>query len=99
MEVLDTNGRQCNSSMEDTSRKGLTMLSPEDNERLCRIGPGTSMGNVFRRYWLPVCVSTQIARPDSDPLRVSLLGERLVAFRDSEGKVGVLDELCSHRGA
>jgi len=75
------------------------MLSRDDNARLCQIGPGTSMGNVFRRYWLPVCVSTQIERPDSDPLRVSLLGERLVAFRDSQGKVGVLDELCPHRGA
>jgi len=75
------------------------MLSRDDNSRLCQIGPGTSMGNVFRRYWLPVCVSTQIARPDSDPLRVSLLGERVVAFRDSQGKVGVLDELCPHRGA
>jgi Phenylpropionate dioxygenase and related ring-hydroxylating dioxygenases, large terminal subunit len=57
------------------------------------------MGEVFRRYWLPVCVSTQIARPDSDPLRVSLLGERMVAFRDTNGKVGVLQELCPHRGA
>jgi len=75
------------------------MLPRSDNERVCRVGPGTPMGEVFRRYWLPVCVSTQIARPDSDPLRVSLLGERLVVFRDSRGTVGVLDELCPHRGA
>jgi phenylpropionate dioxygenase-like ring-hydroxylating dioxygenase large terminal subunit len=57
------------------------------------------MGNVFRRYWLPVCSSAQLAKPDGDPLRVTLVGERLVAFRDSNGKVGVLDELCPHRGA
>ena len=75
------------------------MLPRSDNERICRVGAGTPMGEVFRRYWLPVCVSTQIARPDSDPLRVSLLGERLVAFRDTNGKVGVLQELCPHRGA
>ena len=75
------------------------MLPRSDNERICRVGPGTPMGEVFRRYWLPVCVSTQIAKPDSAPLRVSLLGERLVVFRDSAGKVGVLDELCPHRGA
>ena len=57
------------------------MLPRSDNERICRVGAGTPMGEVFRRYWLPVCVSTQIARPDSDPLRVSLLGERLAGRR------------------
>jgi hypothetical protein len=72
------------------------MLPRSDNERICRVGAGTPMGEVFRRYWLPVCVSTQIPKPDCDPLRVSLLGERLVIFRDTNGKVGVLDELCPH---
>src|SRR5216684_3597888 len=75
------------------------MLRPSDNERICRVGAGTPMGEVFRRYWLPVCVSTQIPKPDCDPLRVLLLGEQLVVFRDTNGKVGVLDELCPHRGA
>jgi len=75
------------------------MLPRSDNERICRVGAGTPMGEVFRRYWLPVCVSSQIPKPDCDPLRVSLLGERLVVFRDTNGKVGVLDELCPHRGA
>jgi phthalate 4,5-dioxygenase len=75
------------------------MLPRSDNERVCRVGAGTPMGEVFRRYWLPVCVSSQIPKPDCDPLRVSLLGERLVVFRDTNGKVGVLDELCPHRGA
>lgn len=57
------------------------------------------MGNVMRRYWLPVCTSAQIPNPDSDPLRVRLVGENLVAFRDTRGAVGVLQENCPHRGA
>jgi phthalate 4,5-dioxygenase oxygenase subunit len=75
------------------------MLKREDNELIGRVGPGTPMGNMMRRYWHPVCTSAQLAKPDSPPLRVRLLGEDYVAFRDSEGKVGVLEELCMHRGA
>lgn len=75
------------------------MLSREDNERITRVGPGTPMGNVMRRYWLPVCTSAQLRNPDSDPLRVRLVGENLVAFRDTSGAVGVLQENCPHRGA
>src|SRR5215469_1357570 len=75
------------------------MLSKEQNERVCRVEPGTAMGEVFRRFWLPVCTSAQIQSPDSDPLRVRLLGQWLIAFRDSQGAVGVLDEHCPHRGA
>lgn len=74
------------------------MLSKTDNELLCRVGPGTPMGDVFRRFWHPVCLSEQIAQPDSDPVRVELLGERLVAFRDSDGRLGLLEEGCPHRG-
>ena len=75
------------------------MLTREENETLCRVGPGTKMGRVMRRYWHPIAVSEQLSGPDSDPLRVTLLGERFVAFRDSSGRVGVLSELCMHRGA
>jgi phthalate 4,5-dioxygenase len=75
------------------------MLSREDNERITRVGPGTPMGNVMRRYWLPVCTTAQLPNPDSDPLRVRLVGENLVAFRDTSGAVGVLQENCPHRGA
>ncbi len=75
------------------------MLTREENETLCRVGPGTKMGRVMRRYWHPIAVSEQLPGPDSDPLRISLLGERFVAFRDSSGRVGVLNELCMHRGA
>lgn len=75
------------------------MLSREDNELVCRIGPRTPMGDVFRRYWVPACLSSQLPKNDSDPLRLRLLGESLVAFRDSNGAVGLLDELCPHRRA
>ena len=75
------------------------MATREQNELLCRVGPGTSMGNVFRRFWQPVATSVQVATPDGDPLRVRLLGEDYVLFRDTEGKLGFLDELCMHRGA
>jgi phthalate 4,5-dioxygenase oxygenase subunit len=78
---------------------GATVLNHEQNERICRIGPGTPMGKVFRRYWLPVCTSAQLAKPDGAPLRVRLLGQNFVAFRNSSGTVGLLDEHCPHRGA
>lgn len=74
------------------------MLSHADNELLCRIGPGTAMGDVFRRFWNPVCLAEQVSRADGDPLRVGVLGERLVAFRDTEGRLGLLEEACPHRG-
>lgn len=75
------------------------MLTSEDNDLICRVGPGTPMGNVMRSYWHPVCTSAQLPEPDAPPLRVRLLGEDFVAFRDSAGRVGMLDELCMHRGA
>lgn len=75
------------------------MLSKESNERLVRVGPGTPMGDMMRRYWHPVATSSQLPEPDCKPLRVSLLGERFVLFRNSEGSVGMLEELCMHRGA
>jgi nitrite reductase/ring-hydroxylating ferredoxin subunit len=75
------------------------MLSTEQNELLCRVGPGTPMGEAFRRYWIPACLSEEISEPDGAPVRVRLLGEDLVAFRDTNGNVGLLAELCSHRQA
>src|SRR6266508_211675 len=74
------------------------MLSKEENELLTRVGPGTPMGTMFRRYWLPACTVAEVAEPDCDPVRVRLLGENLVAFRDSSGRVGMLPEGCPHRG-
>ncbi len=75
------------------------MLSKEDNETLTRVGPGTPMGETMRRYWHPIALKSELPEPDGDPLRARLLGENFVVFRDTAGKVGVLDELCLHRGA
>jgi phenylpropionate dioxygenase-like ring-hydroxylating dioxygenase large terminal subunit len=74
------------------------MFSREDNDRLTRVGPATAMGELLRRYWLPALLTEEIPAPDCPPVRVGLLGEDLVAFRDSNGKVGLLGEHCSHRG-
>src|ERR1700691_6780992 len=75
------------------------MLSREANERLCRVGPRTPMGNMLRRFWTPICTSAQLPRRDCDPLLARLMGQNFVVFRDTLGRVGVLDELCMHRGA
>src|SRR6185312_15319847 len=79
-------------------RGAPTMMSREDNELMCRVGRDTLMGKTLRRYWHPLCQSTELPRPDCAPVRARLLGEKLVAFRDSTGKVGLLDEFCLHRG-
>ena len=70
------------------------MMSRADNDRLCRIGPGTPMGAVFRRFWLPICTSDRVPLPGGAPRFERLLGENFVVFRNGEGQVGVLDELC-----
>jgi phthalate 4,5-dioxygenase len=74
------------------------MISAEQNEYLCRTGAGTPMGNLFRRYWIPALLATELPGPDCPPVRVSLLSERLIAFRDTSGKIGLMDEFCAHRG-
>lgn len=74
------------------------MLTPEDNERLTRTGPGTPMGAVFRRYWIPALLSSELL-PDGAPVRLRLLGEDLVAFRDTAGQAGFVDAFCPHRRA
>jgi phthalate 4,5-dioxygenase len=75
------------------------MLSREENELLTRTGPETPMGKLIRRYWIPALFSSQLPERDGAPVRVKLLGETLVAFRDSEGRIGLLDERCPHRTA
>src|SRR5919199_6776852 len=75
------------------------MLKVEENELICRVGPGTPMGNFMREYWVPAMLSSEVPTPDSDPLRVLLLGEQLLGFRDTNGKVGLLAHNCPHRGA
>jgi nitrite reductase/ring-hydroxylating ferredoxin subunit len=74
------------------------MLTKEENELLIRIGPGTPMGNLLRRYWTPFLLSSDLEEPDGAPVRVKILGEELLAFRDTNGRVGLIDEHCPHRG-
>ena len=75
------------------------MLSAEKNEHLTKVGRGTPMGDLLRCYWLPLLYSDELSEPDGAPLRIQLLGEKLVAFRDSSGRVGLLHHNCPHRGA
>ncbi|HKT54987.1 MAG TPA: Rieske 2Fe-2S domain-containing protein [Caulobacteraceae bacterium] len=72
-------------------------MRASDNELLTRVGPGAPMGEVMRRYWHPICTVAQVAHRDSKPVRSRLLGENFVVFRDTDGKVGVLEEYCLHR--
>jgi phthalate 4,5-dioxygenase oxygenase subunit len=75
------------------------MLSLTDNETLARTGRGTPMGDLIRRYWIPFRLSSDIPASDGDPVRVKLAGESLLAFRDTDGRVGLVDRLCAHRNA
>jgi phenylpropionate dioxygenase-like ring-hydroxylating dioxygenase large terminal subunit len=75
------------------------MLSKEDNDLVTRAGPGTPMGNLMREYWVPAMLSSELPAPDSDPVRVMLLGEKLIGFRDSNGDPGLIQNHCPHRGA
>src|SRR2546425_5026989 len=73
-------------------------MQREDNEFLTRTGPGTPMGELFRRYWIPALLADDLSGRDCAPVRVRLLGENLVAFRDTGGKVALITEACPHRG-
>ncbi len=73
------------------------MLSQEDNDLLTKVGPGTVMGELLRRFWTPALLSEELPTADCDPVSLRLLGEDLVCFRDSDGKIGILDAYCAHR--
>jgi phenylpropionate dioxygenase-like ring-hydroxylating dioxygenase large terminal subunit len=75
------------------------MLSRENNELLCRVGPGTAMGALMREYWIPALPATEFPGPDSAPKRMRLLGENIVMYRDTKGRMGAIAEACPHRGA
>ena len=75
------------------------MLSAEENELLCRVEGDAAMGKLIRRHWIPACMAEEVAERDGAPLRVRLLGEDLVAFRDTAGRLGIMDEHCPHRRA
>jgi len=74
------------------------MLTAAENETLVRVGPGTPMGEFMRQFWVPACLSSELER-DGQPMRLMLLCEKLIAFRDSSGRVGILDHRCPHRCA
>ncbi len=74
------------------------MMTREENDRLCRIGADTPMGALFRRFWMPIALAEKVAEPGA-VRHEKLLGDDFVVFRTQDGKVGVLDELCMHRGA
>ncbi|MCH8346619.1 MAG: aromatic ring-hydroxylating dioxygenase subunit alpha [Chloroflexi bacterium] len=73
------------------------MLTLEENELLTRTGPGSPMGDLLRRFWLPFLLPEELPAPDCPPVRVRLMGEELVAFRDTSGRIGLLDSHCPHR--
>ncbi len=75
------------------------MLTAEENELLCRVEGDAPMGRIMRRHWLPACMSEEVAAADGAPVRTRLLGEDLVVFRDTSGKLGILGEHCPHRQA
>jgi len=75
------------------------MLNAADNRLLTQTNAGTPMGELFRRFWHPVLLSDELAEADGTPVRLRVLGEDLVAFRDSEGRVGIVDARCPHRRA
>jgi phthalate 4,5-dioxygenase oxygenase subunit len=74
------------------------MITHEQNAVLTECGPGTAMGELFRRYWIPALLADELPEPDCPPVRVRLLSERLIAIRDSAGRIGLMDEFCAHRG-
>ena len=74
------------------------MLTPAANEMLTRTGPGTPMGNLMREYWIPACLSSEL-KADGEPMRLMLLGEQLIAFRDTDGRIGIMEHRCPHRCA
>ncbi|MBX9757164.1 MAG: aromatic ring-hydroxylating dioxygenase subunit alpha [Beijerinckiaceae bacterium] len=74
-------------------------MKPEDNERLVRVGAGTPMGNLLRRYWQPLLLSGELGPADSAPVRARILGEDLIVFRATDGSVGIVDAFCPHRRA
>src|SRR3954467_15361764 len=91
----------------------MRVLRPEINDLLTQTGPGTPMGELFRQYWMPACLAEEPPEDGPPPVRpqmlgpplgalpvgLRLLGERLVAFRDSYGRYVLIDEFCAHRGA
>jgi len=79
-------------------RRSKIMLRKEQSDLLTQTGPGTPLGNLFRCYWIPALLAEELPENDCPPVRVKLLSERLIAFRDTNGNYGLIDEFCAHRG-
>src|SRR5579862_2260482 len=77
--------------------RGASMLSRDENQLLTGTAHDTPAGQYFRRYWLPALLSSELPMPDCPPVRLRMMGEDLIAFRDSQGRIGILDEFCPHR--
>jgi phthalate 4,5-dioxygenase oxygenase subunit len=77
----------------------MAMLTAEENDLLCRVEGEAPMGQLMRRHWIPAALSEQLSERDGTPIRMRLFGEDLVAFRDTDGRIGVLGESCPHRKA
>ena len=73
------------------------MLTKDENDLLCRVEGDAPMGQLMRRHWIPVALTEEVAEADGTPVKARILGEDLVVFRDSDGRVGVMDEYCPHR--
>jgi nitrite reductase/ring-hydroxylating ferredoxin subunit len=75
------------------------MLTREENDLITRTDPGTPLGDMMRRFWIPAFIASEVRENDGAPIRLKLLGEDLIAFRDTDGRVGIMEEYCPHRGA
>src|SRR5476651_893033 len=75
------------------------MTTKEENDLLTRVGPGTPMGNLMRQYWIPAALSSEFPEPDGDPVRIRLLCEDLIGYRATDGRIGLIQNACPHRGA
>src|ERR687891_2873966 len=74
-------------------------MDKAENDLLCRVGPGTAMGDLMRQYWIPALLTEELPSPDGPPVRLRLLGEDLIAFRVTSGAPGIVRNACPHRGA
>jgi nitrite reductase/ring-hydroxylating ferredoxin subunit len=88
-----------NLRQKQTRTRRSPMLRAEDNKFLTESGAGTGMGDLLRRFWIPVLLSEELPEADGTPKKIVVMGEELLAFRDSRGVVGVIDQYCPHRGA
>src|SRR5688572_3667321 len=90
--------RRCRDGRDVKDNSNYEMLRKEQNDLLTQTGPGTPAGRLFRSYWIPALLADELPENDCPPVRVKLLSERLIAFRDSVGRLGLMDEFCAHGG-